>query len=76
MSKATEDRLFVIATGLCYQSVCVPEAWDHERILNNVMPSGTRHGWQISKDHHFHTGETNPCECEQEDGRMHYLLVC
>lgn len=75
-ANATEDVLHVIASGLCFKSVCVPVDWDHDKILSNVFPAGTTRGWQISKDPKFATGDTNPCQCEQEDDRIHYLLDC
>lgn len=68
--------LIVISEGICQKSVCVPDNWDKEKILANAGTSGIDSEWQLSSDTHFKTGETNPCSCDQEAGRKHYLLVC
>lgn len=40
-------------------------------------PTGISSKWSISKDKTFHSGEPNPCPCDQHpDKRLHYLLTC
>ena len=44
--------------------------------LNSNYPTGLAHQWDFSKDEKFTSGEPNPCPCEQESGRTHYLFDC
>ena len=69
----------VYSIGLCYASVCVPKDMSIEDItseLNASHPTGISSNWELSKNTHFATGGTNPCECEHDSGRLHYLFNC
>lgn len=72
----TIDDVFIIAEGICYMSVCVPADIDPNKIEGLVTSSGTIRGWKISEDEKFVSGQNNPCSCEQEEDRLHYLLDC
>ena len=69
----------VYTEGIGRASICVPDdqpivaALTH---LDAVHPSGTEYGWQVSADETFRTGEPNPCPCNSDPGRLHYLLDC
>jgi hypothetical protein len=68
------DELTVYAEGLCYASVCTSLPDEQADAMMANRPSGTRNGWQRSKDTHFHGGLPNPCPCERDpDTRRHIL---
>lgn len=69
-------RVITISEGLCYKSMCAVADASIDEIEAEAGPSGTRRGWKLSEDTHFATGQTNPCPCDQEEGRLHYLLSC
>jgi hypothetical protein len=73
------EPFYVIAAGLVAMSVCVPEEMptdEVERLANSTNPTGISSPWSISEDEHFHTGQTNPCQCPDAPGRVHRLLNC
>lgn len=67
-----------LAVGLCYASVCSSLAiQETTQRLNREQMTGLEHGWDISEDEHFASGETNPCVCTQHPAtHLHYLFVC
>ncbi len=68
----------IYASGVIHLSICVPENMDREAIVeevNRMSPTGIRSQWQISEEP-FRTGESNPCVCEEDNTRKHYLMVC
>lgn len=73
-----EEPLFdIIFTGLVSLSVCtnlsIPEM---EERANIEAPTGISYGWKLSESKTFATGQTNPCVCEKDPTRKHYLLHC
>jgi hypothetical protein len=65
--------------GLCHCSVCAPKNMLREQVETETdlaHPTGLDHGWKISGDETFKGGETNPCRCDQDGERLHYLMVC
>lgn len=69
----------VYATGLCAASVCAPNDMHPDevaRLTNISRPTGIESQWQLSTDKTFKGGEPNPCVCEQDNTRLHYLMVC
>jgi hypothetical protein len=65
--------------GPCHASICAPAESTPEQIAGAAdvqHPTGLSHGWSLSDDVTFATGEPNPCVCEIDTGRRHYLLVC
>lgn len=73
------DNLHIYAYGMCYLSACAPAGMTRavvEHRANIQNPTGIRSRWKISKDATFKTGEPNPTSCEDEPGRVHYLLDC
>jgi len=58
--------------------VCAPRGMriaDVVHEANIAHPTGLDHGWEVSPEP-FKGGETNPCECNTDPGRLHYLMVC
>ncbi len=68
----------IYSKGLVSMSICtdLEEEKDIEAIANTQNPTGIESKWKISKDTHFSSGETNPCECEQDSDSRHFLLEC
>ena len=69
----------VYSMGFAYCSVCVPEDMPRAEIeaaVNAAHPAGTWVGWRISEDLNFRQGKPNPCQCEDDAARRHYLLNC
>jgi hypothetical protein len=69
--------LYVYAVGLCYCSVCtdIEDLGELTARLNEVQPAGTQGGWR--KAHKpFKGGLPNPCPCDEDPSRRHYLFEC
>lgn len=72
------DDFQIYAQGICSMSVCtsLKSRKKIEELANLYNPTGISSRWEISKDRTFHTGQSNPCPCEQRKGYKHYLLNC
>lgn len=73
------DTVNVYALGIVCASVCAPEHLDAEQVadaLNRQEPTGISSRWRVSDDPQFRSGQTNPCPCEQDSSRRHWLLSC
>lgn len=69
--------VIVYCEGLCMMSVCSAlDAEKTEEWIRANHPCGTEHGWKISKETHFSGGEPNPCECNSNPARKHFLFEC
>jgi hypothetical protein len=69
----------VYAIGLVHASVCAPIEMSKEEIataVNMQEPAGTENGWKIDEHPEFHNGQPNPCECNLDPGKLHWLMVC
>ena len=69
----------IYSSGIVACSVCVNKdasIEDIEEEANKQNPTGLSHGWAVSKNRHFSGGETNPCQCENDPSRLHYLMEC
>ena len=67
------------AMGLCCASVCARNDLTIEEVtkaLNRDSPAGTTLSWSLSKDATFKGGEPNPCRCNSDSDRLHYLFNC
>lgn len=72
-----DDEVVIYSVGLFYLSICVPAEMsveEIERAANANEPTGVN-PWKISSDKFF-TGQDNPCPCDKQSGRKHYLLSC
>ena len=64
--------------GIVHCSVCTPKEMTREEVVaavNNNAPTGLSHGWLIDSKK-FASGQENPCICEHNVDRLHYLMVC
>lgn len=74
-----KEDIMIYSNGILACSVCVPKKLSKrviERAVNELNPTMTSTRWKISKDKTFRTGESNPCKCNEEPGRLHYLMEC
>lgn len=65
--------------GLVCASVCAPKDMPVEEVEHEATaqhPTGLAHGWKKSDDDTFSGGEPNPCECNSDSERRHWLLNC
>lgn len=71
------DKIQIYSNGIIHCSVCAPKDMDRAIMTtytNFKNPTGGS-PWVIS-DEKFRTGEDNPCQCNDDGGRLHYLMVC
>lgn len=75
-----DQKIIPYSIGIITMSVCADKNVSIEEIeehINLVHPTGINTRWQLSKDKYFASGETNPCNCDQNPNtRKHYLLNC
>jgi hypothetical protein len=70
--------VFIYTVGICYASACAPialEGKDVAEAVNLLQPTGLEHGWAVSEDLTFSSGESNPCSCQEDPERRHWLLA-
>ena len=63
-----QNDVVVYASGLQYASICVPKDLSGDSI------NSSSDNWFISKDKEFVSGHPNPCPCELDPNRIHYLM--
>ena len=71
-------KVFMYAGGLVSCSVCVPKGMPRveiEKEVNSINPTGISSQWGISSEA-FRDGSENPCACDKDPDRSHYLLHC
>ena len=69
----------VYANGVCHCSVCAEQSLTIQemlRIVNAINPTGISSPWALSTGKTFKDGTPMPCQCDQEQDRKHYLLIC
>jgi hypothetical protein len=72
-----EQEPVILGIGLCYATVCSPlPATETEEWFCRREISGTSRGWSLSDDKEFSNGTPNPCVCEKDPTRKHYLFDC
>ena len=81
MNETTTDTrdVHIYSSGLCFCSVCAPADMlipDMLRQVNLSNPTGLSHGWEVDNADKFSGGQPNPCACESDATRLHYLLSC
>jgi hypothetical protein len=47
-----------------------------EAEVNRTHPTGISSPWRLSENETFKGGENNPCVCEHDQTRLHWLLNC
>ncbi len=73
------NGVVVYRFGVVCCSVCAPQtvALDDVRLAVNMShPTGIESRWEFSKDPTFAGGEPNPCPCNMDTRRIHYLMNC
>lgn len=74
-----DSDITIYAQGFITLSVCAPKelsVGEVEAEVNIQNPTGIESPWKVSEDPTFRTGESNPCVCEDDPDRLHYLLSC
>ena len=69
---------FIYSQGFCYTSVCASAELTINELtewLNNTSPTGIESKWTFDKNN-FADGNPNPCECNHNTSRKHYLFNC
>ncbi len=69
----------IYSVGLVHLSVCAPKDMsvaEIEAAVNADTPTGLSHGWKVDDAPTFAEGKPNPCLCENDGTRLHYLMVC
>lgn len=69
-------EIYLYATGGLSMSVCAPGELSGEKVAAAVerhYRCGTDRGWTVATDT-FKTGERNPCVCQEDPHRKHWLL--
>ena len=72
------ERIEIYAEGIVCLSVCAEKdipISEVEDYANKETPTGINHGW-VKADRNFEDGSLNPCPCDNDNGRVHYLLNC
>lgn len=78
MKNGKPEFFEIYSLGMVYASVCTTLK-SREAIvdtMNEHSPTGIGSDWAVSEDPAFRTGEPNPCQCEEDPDRMHWLLNC
>lgn len=71
------DRIQVYSVGICHASVCAESNVKGEEVVAHVnrrVPTGVG-PWEITEKT-FASGEPNPCLCNSDPGRFHWLVTC
>jgi len=78
MTITTTPDLVVYSLGISQCSVCTSlTPRETVRRVNMDNPTGLEYKWKIDKLSKFHTGESNPCACnDHPETHKHYLMVC
>ena len=74
-----DNLVNVYAMGLVHCSVCAPREMPAEDVVarvNNQHPTGIVSQWKLDPSETFSSGRSNPCPCDHDSDRLHYLLVC
>jgi hypothetical protein len=67
----------VYVMGIVHASVCTDLPVDAATArLNAEHPTGIDSAWQPSTDSTFLGGQPNPCVCERDPTRKHFLFSC
>jgi hypothetical protein len=79
IAPAGDGEIYMYRVGPLSMSVCAPGVLNAEQVATAISkhhPTGLDHGWSVAEDTHFASGETNPCQCQEDADRKHWLLDC
>lgn len=71
-------EIYVYSMGIASASVCAPEILEGEGIasyLDKHRPGDVVRKWRVASPTSFPTGESNPCRCNQDDERLHWMFL-
>lgn len=74
-----EGAVVVYRTGIASCSVCAPADMPLDDVtddVNLVNPTGISSKWGFATEATFSGGQPNPCACERDPDRRHYLFHC
>lgn len=78
-----EERVIItrMMMGICHMQVCtIHDATDEEilEVCNRENPSGTQHGWgRVIRELDENDSENMlPRTCDDNPGRIHFLISC
>lgn len=78
--KIPEGKVHIYSNGIASCSVCATNDLSIKEIteeVNRISPTGISSKWALADDEFFDGQEkTNPCVCELDDNRKHYLFHC
>ena len=69
----------IYRVGLVHCSVCAPREMSAEEVVRRVNiqhPTGIVSQWKLDPSETFSSGKKNPCPCDRDSDKLHYLLVC
>jgi len=72
------DTIVFYAEGPCMASICAPMFLTAQEIVaqaNYYHPTGISSAWKVAEEP-FRSGDPNPCPCDRDAQRVHYLLSC
>lgn len=72
------SNIDIYLKGLIHCSVCAPKEMpvaELEAAVNTKCPTGIASSW-VRSELAFKSGEPNPCACNKDSGRLHYLMNC
>lgn len=70
-------KIDIYAVGLCSMSICTDKKTTIKEIeeeANASHPTGIKSRWKISGK--FSDKQHNPCACDLDANKLHYLLKC
>lgn len=67
-------KVEIYSIGFFYLSVCADKTLSIKEITDEVNSENSTEAWKFSDDPKFAQGKTNPCECEKDPNRNHYLF--
>lgn len=70
------EDINIYNTGICSLSACVPKGYNIKDItkgINALAPLNVN-TWEKSEES-FSSGHSNPCECQKDVTREHYLFI-
>lgn len=77
MNTTKHPEFTAYSVGLVNASVCTRLPLEAAQArLNQEHPTGIDSQWELSEDKEFKSGETNPCQCEDDERNKHYLFSC
>ncbi len=71
--------VIIYGQGFIFTSACAPANLTADEVaaaVNAKSPTGISSAWLVSENPTFNGGESNPCPCNTDETRQHWLLNC